>query len=113
MLQAFLHTGVETFWPMSIRTVGGFPAKIRFKLFKIPSPAESVDLAVYVDHLQHIMQLELDLLNLIDTHANKEEIEAVRAVLHDEIHRISNGDQSVENEIEKGMMMEKSVPTKI
>ena len=60
----FIHTGIDQFWPMNVRTVGGFPAKIRWSLFKVENLNEDLELNEWVSQLQTIIQEKLNILCL-------------------------------------------------
>jgi len=103
---AYLHTGVEDFWPMNVRTVGGFPSKVLYKLFKVPMPPPDVDLAGFVDHIQRVMQLELDVLYMMHRNAPASELAEARARLQSEIKVTAHGDAAVRKQLEEGVSLE-------
>ena len=102
---AFLHTGVEDFWPTQVRTFGGFPSRIVFKLFKVPPPPKDMDLPEYVDHIQKIMQLELDLLCAVHRGAPSAEIFAAQRTLDEAIRDASHGDSDLQHALQDGVQL--------
>ena len=97
-LWGFLHTGVENIWPHS-EPVGGFPGKIRFKLFRIPTKPNDCDIAEYVSHVEKIMQLELDLMHALDAGKSIEDIQKARDQLWDEVKMTAAGDKVLEKQL--------------
>ena len=105
-LWGFLHTGVDKVWP-TWATVGGFPGKIRFKLFPLPDPPADASLAEYVEHCQRVMQLELDLLlALDDPAATPADVAQIRAKFSAEIREAAHGDEAVARQLRDAVTME-------
>lgn len=104
VIWGFLHTGVDTVWPVNA-ALGGFPAKIRFKLFKVPTKPDTEEIAEYVTHIEAIMQLELDLMHAIDEGKSVDEIEKRRSDLMAEVKIAAAGDAKVEKELAKAVDM--------
>jgi 1-acyl-sn-glycerol-3-phosphate acyltransferase len=101
----FLHSGVDKIWPAS-EAIGGVPGTIRFKLFKIPTNPNTVDIAEYVTHIEKAMQLELDLMHALDEGKSLEEIRKVRDALHAEVMEAAGGNAVLEKQISDAVSME-------
>jgi 1-acyl-sn-glycerol-3-phosphate acyltransferase len=109
-LWAFLHTGVDVLWPIS-HTVGGFDSHIRFRLFRVPDPPQGCELSEYVDHVQRVMQKELDLLYMLDRGASAADVKAKRAELAGLIHETARGDEAVEAGLTRGVEFAQAAST--
>lgn len=104
-LWGFLAVGLDDFWPTN-QTLGGYPATVRFKLFRIPTKPDDEDIVEYVSHIEKIMQLELDLVHAINDHSEADGIAKKRAELIDEIHLAAHGSAQVEQDLRKAVDME-------
>jgi len=104
-LWGFLHTGVDRIWPADA-AAGGFPGKIRFKLFKIPTKPVAEDFAEWVTHIEKIMQLELDLMHALDDGKPLDEIQAARDALLDEVKAAAHGDVAMEKQLSDAVDMQ-------
>jgi 1-acyl-sn-glycerol-3-phosphate acyltransferase len=104
-LWGFLHTGIDQIWPHN-EPMGGYPGRIRFKLFKIPTKPKDTDIAEYVQHIEKIMQLELDLMHALDEGKSVEEIQLAKDALLDEVKVTAHGDKALEKELSKPVDMQ-------
>jgi 1-acyl-sn-glycerol-3-phosphate acyltransferase len=104
-MYAFLHTGVDRVWPIN-DSFGGLPGTIRFKFFRVPHPPANMELAEFVDHIQKMMQLELDIMHAIDEHVDPAEIARRRAMLSNEVKATAKGDVKLEQQLTDAVNME-------
>jgi len=104
-LWGFLHSGIENIWPQDA-PIGGLPGRIRFKLFKIPAKPIDTDIAEYVNHIEKLMQLELDLMHAVDEGKSVDDIQRARDALHDEVKVTAHGDKGLERQLTDAVDMQ-------
>lgn len=63
-LWGFVHVGVNATWPLVGARMGGYASEISYSIFKIPNAPLPADAPLddYVQHVQRVMQSELDSL---------------------------------------------------